>query len=69
MILSGDVDSTVPTLATRRLLSEFPSATFLTVASAGHPTIGWRSDCVPGIAAHFFATLRPGNTSCARRPS
>ena len=69
LILSGDVDSTVPTLATRRLLSEFPSATFLTVAGAGHPTIGWRPDCVPGIAAHFFATLRPGNTSCARRPS
>jgi pimeloyl-ACP methyl ester carboxylesterase len=69
LVFSGDVDGTVPAPVTRRLLSEFPHATFITVAGAAHPAIGWRPDCVPVIAAHFFATLRPGNTSCARRPA
>ncbi len=67
VIFSGDVDSTVPTEMTRHLLAEFPHAVFINVAGAAHPAIGWRQDCVPQIAAHFFATLRPGDTSCARR--
>jgi pimeloyl-ACP methyl ester carboxylesterase len=66
IIFSGDVDGTVPTEMARHLLAEFPHAAFITVAGAAHPAIGWRPDCVPGIAAHFFATLGPGNTSCAR---
>lgn len=69
IIFSGDVDSTVPTAITRRLLREFPNAYFISVAGAGHPTIGWRTDCVPQIAAHFLATLRPGDTSCAKQPA
>ncbi len=68
IIFSGDVDSTVPTELTRHLLAEFPHAAFITVAGAAHPAIGWRQDCVPAIAAHFFATLKAGNTSCARKP-
>ncbi len=67
IIFSGDIDSTVPTEMTRHLLAEFPHAAFITVAGAAHPAIGWRQDCVPQIAAHFFATLQPGNTSCAKR--
>jgi pimeloyl-ACP methyl ester carboxylesterase len=67
VIFSGDIDSTVPTEMTRHLLAEFPRATFITVAGAAHPAIGWRPDCVPKIAAQFFATLRPGDISCARR--
>ena len=67
IIFSGDVDSSVPTEMTRQLLAEFPHAAFITVAGAAHPAIGWRQDCVPQIAAHFFATLQPGNTSCAKR--
>ena len=58
-----------PTEMPRHLLAEFHRATFITVAGAAHPAIGWRQDCVPQIAAHFFATLQPGNTSCARRPA
>jgi pimeloyl-ACP methyl ester carboxylesterase len=69
IIFSGDVDATVPTVVTRRLLLEFPNAHFITVAGAGHPAIGWRSDCVPQIAAHFFATLHRGDTSCAQHPA
>ena len=69
IIFSGDVDATVPTETTRRLLSELPNAHFITVAGAGHPAIGWRPDCVPQIAAHFFATLHLGNTSCAQHPA
>ena len=68
IIFSGDVDSSVPTEMTRHLLAEFPKAAFINVAGAAHPAIGWRPDCVPQIAAHFFATLRPGDASCARKP-
>ena len=68
IIFSGDVDTYVPTEITRTLLTEFPNATFVSVAGAAHPAIIWRHDCVPGIARHFFDTLDPGNTRCAARP-
>ena len=42
IIFSGDVDASVPTVITRRLLTEFPHAYFITVAGAAHPAIGWR---------------------------
>ncbi len=67
IIFSGDVDAIVPTEITRTLLAEFPRATFISVARAAHPTVGWRRDCVPGIARHFFDTLDPGSTRCAAR--
>jgi pimeloyl-ACP methyl ester carboxylesterase len=69
IIFSGDVDATAPTFLTRRLLTEFPNAHFIIVAGAAHPTIGQRPDCVPQIAAYFFATLHLGNTSCAQHPA
>jgi pimeloyl-ACP methyl ester carboxylesterase len=69
IIFSGDVDAIVPTDITRKLLIEFPKATFVSVAGAAHPAIGWRRDCVPGIARHFFDTLDPGSTRCAAKPS
>jgi pimeloyl-ACP methyl ester carboxylesterase len=68
IIFSGDVDATVPTEITRTLLTEFPKATFVTVAGAAHPTIGWRRDCVPGIVGHFFDTRTAGDIRCAARP-
>jgi pimeloyl-ACP methyl ester carboxylesterase len=68
IIFSGDVDAIVPTEITRTLLTVFPKATFVSVAGAAHPAIGWRRDCVPGIARHFFDTLDPGNTRCAAKP-
>jgi pimeloyl-ACP methyl ester carboxylesterase len=68
IIFSGDVDAIVPTEITRVLLTEFPHATFIRVAGAAHPSIGWRPACVSQIALHFFDTLRGGNTSCASRP-
>jgi len=69
IIFSGDVDAVVSTEITRRLLKVFPHAAFVSVAGAGHPTIGWRRDCVPGIAVHFFDTLHAGNTRCASKPA
>lgn len=69
IIFSGDVDAVVPTEITRTLLAEFPHATFVTVAGASHPAIGWRAGCVAGIALHFFDTLRAGNTRCAANAS
>ena len=67
IVFSGDEDPRVPTEITRKLLDVLPGATFVEVAGAAHPAIGWRRDCVPDIAARFFDTLKPGNTSCARR--
>jgi pimeloyl-ACP methyl ester carboxylesterase len=67
IIFSGDVDAIVPTEVSRKLLSVFPHATFVTVAGASHPAIGWRGDCVSSIALHYFDTLRAGNTRCAAR--
>ena len=68
IIFSGDVDAIVPTEITRTLLTVFPQATFVSVAGAAHPAVGWRRDCVPGIARHFFDTLDPGRTGCAAKP-
>jgi pimeloyl-ACP methyl ester carboxylesterase len=68
LILSGDVDTWVPTEITRKLLGEFPDARFVRVAGAAHPTMGFRGDCVPAIVARFFETLDAGDTSCADEP-
>ena len=69
IIFSGDVDAVVSTEITGQLLTVFPHATFVKVAGAAHPTIGWRRDCVPKIAVHFFDTLQAGNTRCASNPA
>ena len=69
IIFSGDVDAIVPTEITRQLLKVFPHATFVNVAGAAHPAIGWRRDCVTAIAVHFFDTLEAGDTRCAAKPA
>ena len=65
LILSGDVDTSVTTDLSRVLLDRFPKAAFVEVAGAQHPTFSRADACAPTIAAHFFETLEPGDTSCA----
>ncbi len=55
LILSGDLDTVVPTENTRALLATFPRALFLDVAGAGHPAAGW-SDCARVVARQFVLT-------------
>lgn len=70
LILSGDVDNLVPTFFSRPLLREFPKATFVIVAGAGHVTMaGGAPNCASSIATRFIETLQPGDTSCAATPS
>ncbi len=68
LILSGDVDRTIPTFITKKLLSIFPHGAFLTMAGAGHPTLTDVHGCAADITSRFFETLDPGDTSCASNP-
>jgi pimeloyl-ACP methyl ester carboxylesterase len=56
LILSGDLDTVVPTGITDELLRLFPEATFLRVAGAAHPSAGW-SECADVLMMGFLRTL------------
>ena len=56
LILSGDLDTLVPTAITRQLLRVFPDATLLPVAGAAHPSAGW-SPCAADAVHEFVRTL------------
>ncbi|MFI5281772.1 MAG: alpha/beta fold hydrolase [Candidatus Dormibacterales bacterium] len=66
LIMSGDQDMNAPEEISRILLKEFPSATFLVVAGAGHDSAapGWTS-CGGQAVATFFDTLRVDPAACA----
>jgi pimeloyl-ACP methyl ester carboxylesterase len=68
LILSGDLDGGIPAFVSKRLLSEFPAATFVLIAGAGHQTLAFGT-CAARLAARFFDTLTAGDTSCAKQPS
>jgi pimeloyl-ACP methyl ester carboxylesterase len=67
LVLTGDLDAIVPIAETTRVAALFPHSSFLTVAGAGHPAIGW-SLCGRKIESQFLETLQPGDTSCAKTP-
>jgi pimeloyl-ACP methyl ester carboxylesterase len=62
LIMSGDLDTNVPTAITRQLLRVFPDATWLPVAGAAHPSAGW-SPCAADAVHEFVRTLDL-STSC-----
>jgi pimeloyl-ACP methyl ester carboxylesterase len=62
-ILSGDLDTSVPTRTTRELLRVFPEATFVHAAGAAHPAAAW-SDCARGVVHDFIRTLQAPTTAC-----
>lgn len=66
LILAGDIDFIIPSDQVRSLKDEFPNATFVVVAGAGHPVTGpaW-GHCAAELVAQLFDTLKVGDTSCA----
>jgi pimeloyl-ACP methyl ester carboxylesterase len=63
LILSGDLDTIVPTENTRALLATFPRAQFLDAAGAAHPAAGW-SDCALARTRQFILDPGPVSNSC-----
>jgi pimeloyl-ACP methyl ester carboxylesterase len=67
LVLSGDLDHTVPLEETRQVAALFPNSTFVPVAEAGHGSVFW-SQCAASLASEFIETLRVGDSSCTRTP-
>ena len=68
LVLSGDLDTNVPTPSSQMVADEFPNATLVIIEGAGHTPMGY-SDCADEIAATFVETLLVGDTTCASEPS
>jgi pimeloyl-ACP methyl ester carboxylesterase len=68
LILSGDLDTAVPTELTQNVADLFPNSTFVEIAGAAHTPLGF-SPCAGQIAARFVNRLNTGDTSCADEPT
>jgi pimeloyl-ACP methyl ester carboxylesterase len=68
LVLSGDLDTTVPTETAEGLTDVYPNATVVHVAGAGHDAFAW-GPCPNRIATRFINKLDPGDTTCAEEPS
>jgi pimeloyl-ACP methyl ester carboxylesterase len=67
LVLDGDMDTLVPMEEVTRVAALFPGSTFVSVAEAGHVTIGW-TRCSANLQSQFFETLQVGDTSCTKTP-
>jgi pimeloyl-ACP methyl ester carboxylesterase len=67
LVLEGDLDNRVPLAETNKVAASFPNHTSVTVAEAGHETIGW-SQCARDLVAQFIETQTVLDTSCASTP-
>jgi pimeloyl-ACP methyl ester carboxylesterase len=67
LVLSGDLDHTVPLEETNQVAALFPDSIFLPVAGAGHGSVFW-SDCAARLASEFIETLHVGDATCTRTP-
>jgi pimeloyl-ACP methyl ester carboxylesterase len=66
LVLTGDLDTVVPSQNARAVARQFPHAQVVSVANAGHvaaPT----SDCTIGLVTRFIQTAAPVDASCASR--
>jgi pimeloyl-ACP methyl ester carboxylesterase len=69
LVLSGDLDTTVPSADARDVAKLFPDSHFIELAGSGHHTLfSFRSGCSQALVQRFLASRAVGNTSCARRP-
>jgi pimeloyl-ACP methyl ester carboxylesterase len=65
LILSGDGDTQAPTEVARRLLTEFPKATFAVVAGAGHDAAApFFGACGGHLVSTFLDTLKADPSAC-----
>jgi pimeloyl-ACP methyl ester carboxylesterase len=67
LVLDGDIDTSLPLEATRRVAALFPSSTFVRVTGAGHES-SFFSQCARDLASRFIETLSAGDVSCANTP-
>ena len=68
LVLSGDLDINVTTAEARDVAALFPRSRFVELTNSGHHTVfSWRSECSAQIIQTFLATLKPGDTSCAKQ--
>jgi pimeloyl-ACP methyl ester carboxylesterase len=69
LVLSGDLDTTVPSADARDVAKLFPDARFIEIADSGHHTLfSFRSACSSTLVQRFLDSRTVGNASCARRP-
>jgi pimeloyl-ACP methyl ester carboxylesterase len=68
LVLSGDLDNTVPSADARDVAKLFPDSRFIELAGSGHHTVfSFRSDCAQALVQRFLDTRTVGNARCARR--
>jgi pimeloyl-ACP methyl ester carboxylesterase len=68
LVLSGDLDTVVPSTDARDVAKLFPDARFVEIADSGHHTLfSFRSDCSRILVQQFLDSRAVGTTSCARR--
>jgi pimeloyl-ACP methyl ester carboxylesterase len=67
LILSGDGDTQAPTEVARRLLTEFPKATFALVGGAGHDAAApFYGACGGHLVGTFLDTLKADPNACLK---
>jgi hypothetical protein len=67
LVLSGDLDTTVPSADARGVAKLFPEARFIEIAGSGHHTLfSFRSGCSQALVQRFLDTRTVGNARCAR---
>ena len=66
LVLSGDLDVSVPSENARAVARRFPNAQFVSVANTGHPT-AFDSDCARNLIVRFIETAAPVDARCAKQ--
>ena len=68
LVLNGDLDTITASSGAREVARRFPGSTFVEVRNSLHVTAIYdKDDCASRIYVRFVATLKPGDTTCARR--
>jgi len=67
LVLTGDLDNTVPFAEVTKVANLFPNSTLVSVAEAGHETVLW-TQCAVNLASQFVENEHVGDTSCAKTP-
>jgi pimeloyl-ACP methyl ester carboxylesterase len=65
LVLSGDIDASIPPATVRHTLHAYPQAQHVSIAGSPHATLLW-SACADELATEFINTLRVASTRCAK---
>jgi pimeloyl-ACP methyl ester carboxylesterase len=66
LILTGDLDLSVPPADSKPLIHLWPHSDYVQIANAQHHTLFTSQACADPIIVNFIAKLRPGSSGCAR---